>query len=166
MEQYQDDHDFCIWQGRCSMIFALFRHFCWFKGRFCHHSLINFAEFICHKENFCNFALGEHSEINLYGCFWYYKYTNYFAILQIFKQLYFRRTHVRIGVHGARKVVLESTAHGIIIGDCDTLQQGAVSKNTVADRTQGTRQTNVLQGVTPSEHIGSNNIGIRVIIKK
>ena len=72
---------------------------------------------------------------------------------------------VRIGLHGARKDVLEGTAYGIIIGNCDTLQQGTVSKNTVADRTQGTRQTDVLQSVAPSEHIGSNNVGIRVIFK-
>ncbi len=94
MEQDQDDHNFGIRQGVCAMIFAFFRQFGCLKGRFCHHSFINFAEFICHKKNFSNFALGEHGEIDLF-VFLHYKYTNHFAILQIFKQLYFRRTHVK-----------------------------------------------------------------------
>ncbi|MCR4920418.1 MAG: hypothetical protein K5945_01740, partial [Bacteroidaceae bacterium] len=50
----------------------------------------NFVKFVCHKENFCNFVFGEHSDYCLYYfVIEHYKGTTIFANHQIYRQLYF-----------------------------------------------------------------------------
>ena len=47
-------------------------------------------KFVCHKENFCNFVFGEHSDYCLYYfVIEHYKGTTIFANHQIYRQLYF-----------------------------------------------------------------------------
>ena len=63
MEKNQDKHDFCLRKRPVAVIFALGRCF---YGIFFHQTVKKLAEFICHKENFRNFVLGEHSDYCLY----------------------------------------------------------------------------------------------------
>ena len=53
-----------------TVIFALY--FC-LKPIFCHLCIKNFAKIICNTENFCNFGLGNHSEILSFIVFIHYK---------------------------------------------------------------------------------------------
>ncbi len=73
---------------RSSSTFPLGRGF---YGIFLRHTVKKLAEFIRHKENFCNFVLGEHSDYCL--CFFSslgaIKGTTIFANHQIFRQLNF-----------------------------------------------------------------------------
>ena len=47
-------------------------------------------KFVCHKENFCNFVFGEHSDYCLYYfVIEHYKGTTIFSNHQIYRQLYF-----------------------------------------------------------------------------
>ena len=78
-------HDFRLRKRPVAVIFALGRGF---YGIFLHHAVKKLAEFICHKENFRNFVLGEHSDYCLYYfMFEHYKGTTIFANHQIFRQL-------------------------------------------------------------------------------
>ena len=64
VEKNHDEHDFRLRKRPVAVIFALGRGF---YGIFFHHTVKKLAEFICHKENFRNFVLGEHCDYCLYS---------------------------------------------------------------------------------------------------
>lgn len=57
VEKYHYQHHFSVGKSACTVISAFFTVV---NGMFFHINVKKLAEFICHKENFCNFVFGEH----------------------------------------------------------------------------------------------------------
>ena len=95
VEHYHNGHNLGNRKATIPVIRPLSACFWCIETIFIQQTAKNFVKFICHKENFSNFVLGEHSEYCLYNfVIQHYKGTTIFANHQIFRQLYFHRTHV------------------------------------------------------------------------
>ena len=62
VKENHDDHYLGSAQCRSAVIGTFRRLALVLNGVFFDCGIKKLAEFICHKENFCNFALGEHSD--------------------------------------------------------------------------------------------------------
>ena len=54
MKKNDNHHNFCLWQGRTTVIFPLFEGI---ERVFCHHCVKKLAEVVCHTEYFYNWFI-------------------------------------------------------------------------------------------------------------
>lgn len=89
MEHYHNYDNLGLRHAAITMVLTFPLVFALVKTATAEHCIKNFAEFVCHYENFNNFVLGEHSDKSIMFEFQHFKFTTFIANHQIFNQLYF-----------------------------------------------------------------------------